>query len=42
MNKSDRPYEAIDILETLEHPANNEQLNLIAQMGRICLRHEIT
>ena len=30
------------MLETLEHPANNEQLNLIAQMGRICLRHEIT
>ena len=41
MDKLDKAYEAVDLLENLGLPVSNEQLNAIAQMERDCLRDEI-
>ena len=41
MDKLDKAYEAVDLLETLGLPVSNEQLNAIAQMEKDCLRDEI-
>jgi hypothetical protein len=41
MDKLDKAYEAVDLLENLGLPVSNEQLNAIAQMEKDCLRDEI-
>lgn len=41
MDKLDKAYEAVDLLETLGLPVSNEQLNAIAQMEKDYLRNEI-
>ena len=41
MNKLDKAYEAVDMLENLGLPVSNEQLNAIAQMEKSYLREEI-
>ena len=41
MDKLDKAYEAVDLLENLGLPVSNEQLNAITQMERDCLRDEI-
>lgn len=41
MEKLDKAYEAVDLLETLGLPVSNEQSNAIAQMEKDYLRDEI-
>ena len=41
MDKLDKAYEAVDLLETLGLPVSNEQLNAISQMEKDYLRDEI-
>ena len=41
MDKLDKAYEAVDLLETLGLPVSNEQSNAIAQMEKDYLRDEI-
>ena len=41
MEKLDKAYEAVDMLEALGLPVSNEQLNAIAQMEKNYLREEI-
>ena len=41
MEKLDKAYEAVDLLESLGLPVSNEQLNAIAQMEKDYLRDEI-
>lgn len=41
MDKLDKAYEAVDLLENLGLPVSNEQLNAIAQMEKGYLREEI-
>ena len=41
MDKLDKAYEAVDLLENLGLPISNEQLNAIAQMEKGYLREEI-
>ena len=41
MEKLDKAYEAVDLLENLGLPVSNEQLNAIAQMEKDYLRNEI-
>ena len=41
MEKLDKAYEAVDLLESLGLPVSNEQLNAIAQMEKDYLRNEI-
>lgn len=41
MEKLDKAYEAVDLLENLGLPVSNEQLNAIAQMEKNYLREEI-
>lgn len=41
MDKLDKAYEAVDLLETLGLPVSNEQLNAIAQKEKDYLRDEI-
>lgn len=41
MDKLDKLYEAVSMLESLELPVSNEQLNIIAQMEKDYLRDEI-
>ena len=41
MEKLDKAYEAVDLLENLGRPVSNEQLNAIAQMEKDYLRNEI-
>jgi len=41
MEKLDKAYEAVDMLENLGLPVSKEQLNAIAQMEKDCLRDEI-
>ena len=41
MEKLNKAYEAVDMLESLGLPVSSEQLNHIAQMERECLRDEI-
>lgn len=41
MDKLDKAYEAVDLLESLGLPVSNEQLNAIAQMERDWLRDDI-
>jgi len=41
MDKLDKAYEAVDMLENLGLPVSNEQLNAIAQMEKGYLREEI-
>jgi hypothetical protein len=41
MDKLDKAYEAVDLLENLGLPVSNEQLNAIAQMEKNYLRDEI-
>lgn len=41
MEKLDKAYEAVDLLENLGLPVSNEQINAIAQMEKDYLRNEI-
>ena len=41
MDKLNKAYEAVDMLESLGLPVSKEQLNAIAQMEKDCLRNEI-
>ena len=41
MDKLDKAYEAVDLLETLGLPVSNEQSNAIAQMEKDYIRDEI-
>ena len=41
MDKLDKTYEAVSMLESLGLPVSAEQLNLIAQMEKDYLRDEI-
>ena len=41
MNKLDKAYEAVDLLENLGLPVSSEQLNAISQMEKDYLREEI-
>lgn len=41
MDKLDKAYEAISMLETLDLPVSIEQLHAVAQMEKDCLRNEI-